>query len=304
MNKVNFLAKETFPQSTYTFDFMQNMIKMVGCLALLGGDNFILTGCVDGGNGVFSEGLVVIKGQLYPFAGGAKKAKIKIQETKESDHYAGVDYPEAYIHRKVIFSDDGDILWDDLKHVLTNREIAEKFADLKGDAPGTVKMWAGQEVSVPQDYRLCNGAMLSIDDYPELWKTLGLSFGGDGQRSFALPDLRGRFVVGYDGSKPDYKVIGKDGIGGNEKVTLTTNEIPQHDHVNNKYFNKLAARAADATTPGTAGSVDSRSPESEYNIAYMSNDEWEAATIQKVGGGQSHENRPPYFVLAYIIKVK
>lgn len=204
----------------------------------------------------------------------------------------------------MIFSDDGDILWDDLKHVLTNREIAEKFADLKGDAPGTVKMWAGQEVSVPQDYRLCNGAMLSIDDYPELWKTLGLSFGGDGQRSFALPDLRGRFVVGYDGSKPDYKVIGKDGIGGNEKVTLTTNEIPQHDHVNNKYFNKLAARAADATTPGTAGSVDSRSPESEYNIAYMSNDEWEAATIQKVGGGQSHENRPPYFVLAYIIKVK
>lgn len=304
MNKVNFLAKENFPTSTYTFDFLQNMIKMAGSMALLGGDNFILSGCVDNGSGIVSNGLVVIDGELLHFEGGAKKDKISIQEVKETDHYAGIDYPEAYIHRKVVFDVDGSIIWNDLKQVLTNNQLQVRIEAIRGDDPGTVKMWSGRVDKISSDYRLCDGSILSINDYPELFENIGSSFGGNGVNNFALPDIRGRFIVGYDSTKSDYNAISSSKIGGLEKVTLSVNEMPEHNHVNNPLFNKLSAKAADIDEQSTPGAIDQLNPAREYNVGSMTEDRWSDATIQKVGRGQAHENRPPYFVLAYIIKVK
>lgn len=284
MNKANFLAKENFPQSTYTFDFMQKTIHLAGSMALLGGDNYILAGCVEDKSGNVSEGLITINGELLPFAGGAKKDKVKIQETKESDHFNGVDYPEAYIHRKVIFADDGDILWDDLKQVLTNKALEQKISSIKGDAPGTVKMWAGTVSSIPSEYMLCDGKPLKNDDYPELYKNLNAIHGIEGNDSFLLPDLRKRFVVGYDNQNEDYERIGQ--IGGTEKVELTIDQIPPHSH------EFKGVRTDSNNWRGTGEAIGSWTVfESDRQTS-------------DVGGGQSHENRPPYFVLAYIIKVK
>ena len=301
MNKGNFTAKSSFPPSTYMLDFLQNQSFMAGNMAQLGGQNYILSGCTETGTSV-SAGLIVINGEILPFEAGTKKEKITIQETMVNEHAFGVDYPEAYIYRTAKFSDTGEYNWSDFVQVLTNRQLQQRIEQIKGDAPGTVKMWAGQIVKIPDDYKLCNGDILSKNDYPDLFENLGTAFGGDGINSFALPDLRGRFIAGYDSTKQDYNTISK--IGGSEKVALTVNQIPEHNHVNNSVYNKLSARAADAASPGTTTSLDTGSAETEYNIGRMNPDEWTSAEIQKVGNGEAHENRPPYFVLAYIIKVK
>lgn len=284
MNKVNFLAKENFPQSTHTFDFLQKMIHLAGNMALLGGDNYILSGCVDDQDGNVSEGLIVINGELLAFVGGAKKSKIKIQETKESDHFNGVDYPEAYIHRKVGFDDDGDILWDDLKQVLTNKALEERFSSIKGDAPGTVKMWAGQISKIPDDYMLCDGRPLEKSKYPELDRNLDSIYGVEGNNNFKLPDLRKRFIVGFDNADEEYKHQG--GTGGSKDVTLTTDQIPSHSH------DFDGVRTDSNNWRGTGEAIGSWTV---YGNSMQTS---------TAGGGQSHENRPPYFVLAYIIKVK
>ena len=97
------------------------------------------------------------------------------------------------------------------------------------------------------------------------------------------PDLRGRFVVGYHDSNTDYDV---DDTGGSESVTLTVNQIPAHTHTHTK-----------ATHPSGSGPEQNQSggPEDRTNFG-------DTGTTSSTGGGQSHENRPPYYALCYIMK--
>lgn len=303
MNKINFTAKDNFPLSSDTMDMMQQMIGSSASMALLGGSNYILSGCVDDGTNV-SNGIIIIGGEILPFEGGAKKTKITIQQTTKTLTAFGVDYPEAYIYRSAKFSDTGEYTWSDFVQVLTNKQLQQRIEAITGDAPGIVKMWSGRLDKIPSDYKLCDGSVLSINDYPVLFENIGVSFGGNGTNNFALPDVRGRFIVGYSSANSDYNAVSKDNIGGVDKVTLTTEQIPEHNHVKNPLFNKLSAKAGDIDDQSTPGSIDQENAAREYNVGSMSEDRWLDATIQKVGGGQPHENRPPYFVLAYVIKVK
>ena len=303
MNKINFLGKENFPVSTNTLDMMQKMIQESAQAALLGGSNYILKGCTAVGS-TTSEGVVVINGEVLPFVGGETKSKVTIRETYKALTAFGVEYPEAYAYRNAIFDNNGEYNWGEFTQVLTNKELQTRIEAIKGDEPGMVKMWSGRISRIPNEYRLCDGSLLTIADYPELYDNIGISFGGNGVTDFRLPDIRGRFVVGYDSTSPEYNHISSSNTGGVNKVTLTTEQIPEHDHVKNVLFNRLSARASDIDELATPGSIDDVTPSREYNVGSMSEDRWRDATIQKVGGGQEHENRPPYYVLAYIIKVK
>lgn len=296
MNKVNFLAKETFPQSTYTFDFMQNMILMSSKLSKLGGGTYILDGCEIKENTV-TDGLIVIDGELMPFVGGELKKFITIQEVKETDHFMDIEYPEAYIHRKAVLSETGTIAWNSIKRVLTNQEIQERFDSLKGDAPGTVKMWAGTVASIPEDYLLCDGRPLKNVDYPELSKNLNAIHGVEGTDAFKLPNLQGRFVVGQNSQHADYGQVGA--TGGAETVILTEAQLPRHRHV---YTDDTNAQGKfpqiEVGFPQSVGGTnDSQSSGSSTGRGTL-------YTTSNVGDSKSHENRPPYFVLCYIIKVR
>ena len=301
MDKINFTAKDNFPLSSDTMDMMQRMVGLSANMALLGGSNYILSGCVDDGT-VVSDGIIIINGELLAFEGGTKKSKITIVQTTQTLHAFGVDYPEAYIFRTAKFSDTGEFGWSDFAQVLTNKQIENRLNSIRGDEPGTIKEWGGLIAKIPSDYMLCDGRELSVDDYPELFNNIGVTYGGNGTNSFRIPDCRGRFTVGYDNSRQDYNDIGK--TGGEEKHVLTVSEIPSHNHVNHSAFNRLSARAADASNPGTPGSVDTNSTDTEYNVGRMNPAAWTNATIQDVGGNIAHENRPPYVVFAKIIKVK
>jgi microcystin-dependent protein len=280
MNKINFTAKDNFPLSSDTMEMMQQMIGLSANMALLGGANYILSGCVDDGNGNISAGLVVIGGEILPFEAGTKKAKITIQQTSKKLTAFGVEYPEAYLYRTAKFSDTGEYNWSDFVQVLTNQQLENKINALKEESTGFVKMWSGRIDRVPEGYMLCNGDTVTTAQYPEL----AYSLGKETEESFTLPDLRKRFVVGYDNSAEGYSAIGV--TGGAEKITLTIEQMPNHTHNVEFVDEKWGDNANSRPFPNPAGT-------SGYT-----------AQTTSTGGGKEHENRPPYYVLAYVIKVK
>ena len=81
----------------------------------------------------------------------------------------------------------------------------------------------------PRGYALCQGQLLSIQQNTALFAILGTTYGGDGIRTFGLPDLRGRAAVGQ-GAGPGLQTIVLGEISGAETVTLTTNNLPAHNH--------------------------------------------------------------------------
>lgn len=81
----------------------------------------------------------------------------------------------------------------------------------------------------PSGWAQCNGQLLPIAENEALFSLLGITFGGDGQTTFALPDLRGRSIV-HPGSGPGLSPVHSGQNGGQETVILTTNQLPSHNH--------------------------------------------------------------------------
>jgi microcystin-dependent protein len=107
---------------------------------------------------------------------------------------------------------------------------------------GEIKLFAGN--FAPTGWALCHGQMLQIVDHETLFQLIGTTYGGDGQETFALPDLRGRVAIGQ-GTGPGLsaRVLGE--FGGSESVTVTANQLTPHTHVMTK--GTLAIRANSGT---------------------------------------------------------
>src|SRR5438309_4954850 len=91
---------------------------------------------------------------------------------------------------------------------------------------GEIRMFAGN--FAPAGWMFCEGQLLPISEYETLFQLIGTTYGGDGQSTFALPDLRGRVPIhqGSNGTST-YNLAENGGV---ETVTLTTNQIPGHTH--------------------------------------------------------------------------
>lgn len=106
-------------------------------------------------------------------------------------------------------------------NVSFNQEIPRKFE--KRDIVGTIKIFAGD--SYPEGWLPCDGRLLKIRDYADLYTIIGTTYGGNGRTTFALPDLRGRVPVGSgEGFNLSVREIGQ--IFGNEKVTVKIENMP------------------------------------------------------------------------------
>lgn len=295
MNRINFLGKANFPNSSQTMDMLQG-IAHLGCktAAQLGGDNYILSGCIERA-GVVSEGIIVIEGVPYVFEGGNKKDKVSIKEFKETLMAFGEEFPEARTICTVVFSDNGPYNWGDFKQVLTNTELEKRIESIKGTPLGIPEMYVGYLDKIPANYKICNGDFLNKDEYSELHNIIGTIHGSNGLDSFALPDMRQMFVVGYDNRHNNYNEIGK--TGGAEKVTLKESELPPHKHI----------------VPWGENLNTSWQPKWDYPNEYFNNSRgYKAETdndntwpyTSPIGDNEAHENRPPFFTVAYIMKVK
>jgi microcystin-dependent protein len=108
---------------------------------------------------------------------------------------------------------------------------------------GEIRMFGSN--FAPSGWALCNGQLLAISQNDALFAILGTTYGGDGQTTFALPDLRGRLPIG-PGQGPALQnyILGE--IGGAETVTLLTTQLPPHDHIVTKGTIKIAASSATA----------------------------------------------------------
>jgi microcystin-dependent protein len=161
---------------------------------------------------------------------------------------------------------------------------------------GEVRLFAGN--FAPRSWAFCNGQLLSISQNSALFSILGTTYGGDGRTTFGLPDLRGRVPVhvgGGSGSGPGLSPYTLGQKGGQENVTLNTSQIPSHNHDLMGSPNAASATSPAGNLPGTTSRTRLYSSSSSANVAM------DMDAISSEGGGQSHENRPPYQGLNYII---
>jgi len=161
---------------------------------------------------------------------------------------------------------------------------------------GEIKMFAG--TYAPLGWALCDGQLLSVSGNDALYSLLGTTYGGDGQTTFGLPDLRGRVPVHMgQGLGLSSRVIGAQ--GGTESVTLTVQQIPSHSH-QARCISAAGAEAspqnhvwAQAAVAGT--NLYSNLPPS------LTMKSTSPAAVGNTGGSQAHDNLIPFQVLNYII---
>ena len=146
----------------------------------------------------------------------------------------------------------------------------------------------------PQGWAFCNGALMAISQNDALFNLIGTTYGGDGQQTFGLPDLRGRLPLHMGSSGGNAYNIGEK--GGVEAVTLNTSQIPNHSH-------QLLATSAAATTAAPQASPASV-PAQTATAIYAAGAPSAAMTVTSTsGGGQSHDNRMPFLGINFIISL-
>jgi microcystin-dependent protein len=144
----------------------------------------------------------------------------------------------------------------------------------------------------PRGYAFCAGQILPIAQNTALFSLLGTTFGGNGQTTFALPDLRGRVPVS-SGQGPGLSNYDLGEVTGTETVTLTSNQMPAHNHLVN-----ANNAAADATRPGN--NYPGTSAYSTTNGGNTMN----PAVIAQAGGSQPFSNVQPLLVLNFCIALE
>ncbi len=154
---------------------------------------------------------------------------------------------------------------------------------------GEIRMWAGN--FAPVGWLFCQGQLLPISENEALFQLIGTTYGGDGQETFALPDLQGRLPV-HQGNG---MVLGQQ--AGVEEVTLTVNQIPAHTH-------PLVAAQALGNASSPAGNVLAESPGGvKPYIEGTPSVPMAATAIAPAGGSQPHTNLQPYLCINFIISL-
>jgi len=168
---------------------------------------------------------------------------------------------------------------------------------------GTIMMFGG--TFAPSGWMLCAGQTLAISQYESLYALIGTTYGGDGQTTFKLPDLQGRVCVGQ-GQGPGLAnyVIGQ--AAGTESVTLSQQQMPQHNHIMQTLSGTAGNAAvpasnlylADQTGSGTDGSASIFVAGGTGTQQALAN-----GSIGQYGGNQPHENRQPILAVTICISL-
>ena len=159
---------------------------------------------------------------------------------------------------------------------------------------GEIRMFAGN--FAPIGWLFCAGQQLPISENEVLFQLIGTTYGGDGQETFNLPNLQSRIPIhmGTGGSGTTY-VIGE--MAGVETVTLTTQQIPNHNHA-------LVASTLDGTANNPQGDILAQTPAGitpYFEVAPTV--QMSPNAITPAGGSQPHENTQPFLCINFIISL-
>jgi microcystin-dependent protein len=155
---------------------------------------------------------------------------------------------------------------------------------------GEIRMFGGN--FAPAGWMFCEGQLLPISEFETLFNLIGTTYGGDGQSTFALPDLRGRLPMHQGGGFTLAET------GGAETVTISVNTMPSHSHpflgTTNPGTQNQPASATLAQSPTTnAFPYGTDNPLTTLN----------ASSVSSVGGSQPHDNFQPYLCVDFIISL-
>ena len=185
---------------------------------------------------------------------------------------------------EVLDKDGLDYFWDKIKNYVDSEILAKMNINVP---VGTIMLWGSNTVS-DDSWHICDGTGLSSTQYPELYSIIGdaygSSLGSNDDVIFYLPDLQGRFPIGYKSSDTDFNMLGKK--GGSKTHTQTVEELAEHNHrYGLAYGNPDPARglAYATSTSGMFG---------------------EQSFIENTGENQPMNIMNPYTVINYMIKVK
>jgi microcystin-dependent protein len=168
----------------------------------------------------------------------------------------------------------------------TARHIADPAEELMAEPyVGEIRLFAGN--FAPAGWSFCDGSLVAISENDVLFALIGTTYGGDGQETFALPDLRGRVPL-HQGNG---FTMGQS--GGVEEVTLTTNQLPTHTHAMRGSSDPAAARVV---TDNVFGRGPAEVYASEFTGVALA-----PQSVSPVGGSQPHSNLQPYVCINYII---
>jgi microcystin-dependent protein len=142
----------------------------------------------------------------------------------------------------------------------------------------------------PRGYSLCNGQLLGISQNSALFALLGTAYGGDGIRTFALPNLQGRTPIGLS----PFQGLQIGTLGGETTHTLTSAEVPGHTHTLNAALDTANSTSAVGAMLATGAAALYAAPS---NLKAMS-----AGSVSAVGG-QPHENQQPFLVMNWCISL-
>jgi len=153
---------------------------------------------------------------------------------------------------------------------------------------GEIRMFAGN--FAPAGWMFCEGQLLPISENETLFQLIGTTYGGDGQNTFALPDLRGRLPV-HQGNGFNLAET-----GGVEEVTLTVQQLPSHSH-------PLLGSTNTASSPTPTNSVIGKSAQLDAFIVTTPGTPMLNTAITPVGGTLPHTNMQPYLCVDFIISL-
>jgi microcystin-dependent protein len=141
----------------------------------------------------------------------------------------------------------------------------------------------------PQGWAFCDGSLLSIAQNEALFTLIGTTYGGDGQTTFALPDLRSRVPM----HQSNGHVLGDS--GGVERVTLTGAQLPSHNHL-------PQADSNSGTSSDPTGHIWAQAPAARSYVAGASaNAQMNASAMTNAGGSQPHDNMLPFLAINFVI---
>jgi microcystin-dependent protein len=153
---------------------------------------------------------------------------------------------------------------------------------------GEIRMFAGN--FAPAGWMFCEGQLLPISENETLFNLIGTTYGGDGQSTFALPDLRGRLPLHMGNGF----ILAE--TGGAEEITLTVNQIPAHSH-------PLLASSSGGTLATPVNNLLAESVSINLYIQDQTNSNMNVASVSTVGGSQPHTNFQPYLCINFIISL-
>jgi len=165
---------------------------------------------------------------------------------------------------------------------------------------GEIKMFAGN--FAPTGWALCNGQILPIAQNTALFSLLGTFYGGNGQTTFALPNLQCRIPMHW-GSNPPLTTRTVGELAGTESVILNSQQMPMHNHM----LSAGNGQGGNASTPANNFSgvfIDPNTGSAADTYSTASATTMAPTAISTVGGSQPHDNMPPYLCVSFIIALE